>query len=253
MEPQEFVHLSKTCTKCGSINNCKYRYLNNGKKDQPRYQCLACKAFFSHILHGRSKCKKYLKPRGMDPPELLGIVKTCTKCNELNNARFLYYNNKSRSQPRFQCLECQQQFQFRLNMQALLRSDQRDDTPKHADMKLKVTGEHNNALNRVGSDNQTLADEVRNPPLAEETSNAAQAGKLDIPSKIEEDGNPVQQTDDSGIPMHIDEAYDPDLNGLQEEEFEEFISSLLLENEESVQAEEGAAPPAPIEDHAEGG
>ena len=115
-EPQEFASVQKHCTRCGS-SNTKFKYLNNGKITQPRYQCQNCKSYFQVINHNRKTLKKYLKPKHKDSHELQGLFKVCTSpsCGVQNNATFKYYNNKSKcgsTQLCFKCLSCGKEFQM---------------------------------------------------------------------------------------------------------------------------------------------
>lgn len=114
IEPLEHVNREKKCPRCNSINNCRFKYLNNHKSDQPRYECLACKAMFGIVPHNRPAGRTYAKARNQDPEELRNLDKQCPFCLTINNARFKYYNNhrvKREQQPRFLCLQCKKQFQ----------------------------------------------------------------------------------------------------------------------------------------------
>ena len=115
-EPQEFANIQKCCIRFGSFNT-KFKYLNNGKATQPRYQCHDCKNYFQVINQNRKTPMKYLKPKHQDPHELQGLFKMCPfpSCGAKNKAMFKYYNNKSKcgpTQPHFQCLKCCKQFQM---------------------------------------------------------------------------------------------------------------------------------------------
>jgi hypothetical protein len=93
---------------------CKFKYMNNKKSNQPRYQCLECKYFFTHtLIHKRPYGRNYAKKRLVDPLEVKGLHLICSNstCGAVNHARFMYYNNNNKNQPRFQCLSCKKQFQ----------------------------------------------------------------------------------------------------------------------------------------------
>jgi hypothetical protein len=47
VEPKELVGVPKECPRCKS-KYVKFKYFNNKKLNQPRYQCLSCKDFFTH-------------------------------------------------------------------------------------------------------------------------------------------------------------------------------------------------------------
>ncbi|KAG0576476.1 hypothetical protein KC19_5G083000 [Ceratodon purpureus] len=118
-EPKEYATIIKYCpgngtTNCGS-SNVRFKYLNNGQPDQPRYQCLDCKRMFTLGDHGRKKPGHYKKKRNEDPDEFKGLSIKCTLCGALNQCRFKYYNNNNPTQPRFKCLKCLKQFQMRFD------------------------------------------------------------------------------------------------------------------------------------------
>lgn len=118
IEPIEFVNQLKTCPYCDS-HECRFLFLNNGKANQPRYQCLTCKEKHTHVdpqkgTNGRPRGRKYRKKKHIDPLEWQGVDRTCTipSCGVQNNASFLYYNNQNKSQPRFLCHNCGNEFQL---------------------------------------------------------------------------------------------------------------------------------------------
>ncbi|KAG0623831.1 hypothetical protein M758_3G205400 [Ceratodon purpureus] len=112
------------CVHCGS-SNLKFKFLNNKKPDQHRYKCLNCEAIFTWEDHHRPKPKHYKKVRNQDPVEIQGQRTQCNKCFAVNNARFMFYNNKQKcgeTQPRFLCLSCKTFFQMHLKDGVLLAS-----------------------------------------------------------------------------------------------------------------------------------
>jgi transposase-like protein len=112
MEPEVFASLVKCCNFCGSMNST-FAYLNNGKHDQPRYRCKDCRHLFAIIYHNRPQGKKYTKERGKDPKELQDLPRQCPRCGAADTP-FMFYNNKSLLQPRFNCTGCNEEFSMRL-------------------------------------------------------------------------------------------------------------------------------------------
>lgn len=106
---------STRCYHCGveSADNI-FKYYNNGKRSQARYQCCKCQKFFTLGSSAYPQGRSYAKQRNVDPPELRGLPRECPCCGVANNAPFKYYNNKNLSQPRFKCLSCGLHFQMRL-------------------------------------------------------------------------------------------------------------------------------------------
>lgn len=113
IEPEKFVNQEKICPYCNS-KDAKFKFLNNGNENQPRYKCLSCKQFYTNVQHGRPRGRKYQKKRNIDPPEWQGVDRTCKnpECGAQNNSRFLYYNNNNKNQPRFFCNTCGMEFQL---------------------------------------------------------------------------------------------------------------------------------------------
>nr|PNR61638.1 hypothetical protein PHYPA_000061 [Physcomitrium patens] len=207
VEPPEFVHQIKTCTKCGSVNKCKFRYLNNGKQNQPRYQCWVCNDFFSHVLHGRPKGKKYLKPRGVDPKELQGVVKKCTKCKVLNKAKFMYYNNKNLAQPRYQCLVCLQEFQVHLNVLLQSGGSKQGDTPNAINMLPQSGGSPQDGSPNDVSRMLEVVAALANSFRAQQCGNFSQTDELGNPRQpVDTSGNPTQPADESENPVLAHES-----------------------------------------------
>lgn len=105
----------KRCYYCGvESTDHRFKYYDNKKTNQPRFQCGQCKRLFTVGSHGRPQGKTYKKKRNVDPPELQGLLRDCPHCGVADNSRFKYYNNNRMSQPRFKCLSCGMQFQMRL-------------------------------------------------------------------------------------------------------------------------------------------
>lgn len=107
----------KPCYYCGfESTTFKFKYFDNKKCDQPRYQCPNCSKLFTGGFHERTRArgKTYTKKRNQDPEELRGLDRQCPHCGAANDAVFKYYNNRSLSQPRFKCLSCKLQFQMHL-------------------------------------------------------------------------------------------------------------------------------------------
>lgn len=103
------------CYHCGLESaHSSFKYFDNKKADQPRYQCSHCHKFFTLGLHGRPQGKTYAKKRNEDPDELKCLSRQCRHCGVADNAVFKYYNNHNISQPRFKCLSCGKQFQMRV-------------------------------------------------------------------------------------------------------------------------------------------
>lgn len=144
VEPKDLVGVPKECPRCKS-KFVKFKYFNNKKSTQPRYQCLSCKDFFTHggkklptdsaspspggsavtpslvadmtsivpyqqqqQLEGRGKERKR---KAKEPPELANVEKICRKCGSKNTA-FKYLNNGQQDQPRYKCLDCKGMFQL---------------------------------------------------------------------------------------------------------------------------------------------
>lgn len=142
VEPKDLVGVPKECPRCKS-KYVKFKYFNNKKATQPRYQCLSCKDFFTHggkklttdsaspspgdsavnpalmeamtslvpyqqQLEGRGKERKR---KAKEPPELANLEKICRKCGSKNTA-FKYLNNGQQDQPRYKCLDCKGMFQL---------------------------------------------------------------------------------------------------------------------------------------------
>lgn len=138
VEPKELVGIPKECPRCNS-KEVKFKYFNNKKLNQPRYQCLSCKDFFTHggkklateaaspsasvqlmlpdgsfnilpiqSLDGKGKERKR---KAKEPPQFAGMEKLCRKCGSKNTA-FKYLNNGQLDQPRYKCLDCKGMFQL---------------------------------------------------------------------------------------------------------------------------------------------
>lgn len=142
VEPKDLVGVPKECPRCKS-KFVKFKYFNNKKITQPRYQCLSCKDFFTHggkklttdsaspspggsaiipsLVEGMNSIVPYqpqLEGRGKErkrkakePPELANVEKMCRKCGSKNTA-FKYLNNGQQDQPRYKCLDCKGMFQL---------------------------------------------------------------------------------------------------------------------------------------------
>lgn len=142
VEPKDLVGVPKECPRCKS-KYVKFKYFNNKKATQPRYQCLSCKDFFTHggkklatdsaspspggsavtpalgeavtslvpyqpQLESRGKERKR---KAKEPSELANVEKICRKCGSKNTA-FKYLNNGQQDQPRYKCLDCKGMFQL---------------------------------------------------------------------------------------------------------------------------------------------
>ena len=55
IEPSEWLGVEKVCPCCQSTRY-KFKYLNNRKRDQPRYLCLECKKFYG--LHAQKGARR---------------------------------------------------------------------------------------------------------------------------------------------------------------------------------------------------
>jgi transposase-like protein len=113
IEPALYVDVTMTCTACSS-HDVQFKHLNNNKLTQPRYKCLACKKLFVH--NPTSKRRKHLEgyKKSLESEALQNAVKVCPnpKCGKVGFAKFLYYNNKNLSQPRYKCRACGVSFQY---------------------------------------------------------------------------------------------------------------------------------------------
>jgi len=141
-EPPHLVGVDKVCRFCLSTR-AVFKYLNNGREDQPRYRCLDCKEYFQfpgkrlgprrrNYGHNNTEDTNSLsnareatsmasvgKQRGKRPPlepaPLVGLLKPCPVCGNLNT-KFLYLNM---GQPRYECSYCQHSFTFRSKLVAM--------------------------------------------------------------------------------------------------------------------------------------
>lgn len=141
VEPKELVGVPKECPRCKS-KYVKFKYFNNKKLNQPRYQCLSCKDFFTHggkklateavsptaggsgvnpmLVDGMASIVPYQqvenkgkerKRKAKEPPQFANMEKLCRKCGSKNTA-FKYLNNGQQDQPRYKCLDCKGMFQL---------------------------------------------------------------------------------------------------------------------------------------------
>jgi transposase-like protein len=142
VEPKELVGVPKECPRCKS-KYVKFKYFNNKKLNQPRYQCLSCKDFFTHggkklateavspsaggsaiipmLVEGSiasvlpyqqvENKGKERKRKAKEPPQFANLEKLCRKCGSKNTA-FKYLNNGQQDQPRYKCLDCKAMFQL---------------------------------------------------------------------------------------------------------------------------------------------
>ena len=141
VEPKELVGIPKECPRCKS-KYVKFKYFNNKKLNQPRYQCLSCKDFFTHggkklateavspsaggsdvnpmLVEGMTSLVPYQqaenkgkerKRKAKEPPQFANMEKLCRKCGSKNTA-FKYLNNGQQDQPRYKCLDCKGMFQL---------------------------------------------------------------------------------------------------------------------------------------------
>ncbi|KAG0562327.1 hypothetical protein KC19_9G137400 [Ceratodon purpureus] len=141
VEPKELVGVPKECPRCKS-KYVKFKYFNNKKLNQPRYQCLSCKDFFTHggkklateavspsaggsavspmLVDGMAGVLPYQqaeskgkerKRKAKEPPQFANMEKLCRKCGSKNTA-FKYLNNGQQDQPRYKCLDCKGMFQL---------------------------------------------------------------------------------------------------------------------------------------------
>lgn len=114
-EPDEYVNLVKECNLCGN-SNVIFKYLNNKKRNQPRYQCLHCYDSKSHPhlfnpfpIREHVHENGYTKLKKEEPKALKGLVKVCDKCGSMD-AKFRGFNNGKETQPRYVCKACKHLF-----------------------------------------------------------------------------------------------------------------------------------------------
>lgn len=114
-EPDIYVNMEKKCNLCGQ-SNIKFKFLNNKKIDQPRYQCLDCTLskgkphFFNPFPIRKYIHNGYAKLLKVETDELKKLSKVCDKCYTINNATFRGYNNGNVNQPRYACKACKRLF-----------------------------------------------------------------------------------------------------------------------------------------------
>ena len=115
-EPDEYINKEKKCNICRG-SKLKFKYLNNKKIDQPRYECIDCynketkkRHYFNPFKHRKYHVKGYEKKEKIEPDEFMNQIKVCPMCNLSENIKFIGLNNKKSNQPRYTCKKCKHNF-----------------------------------------------------------------------------------------------------------------------------------------------
>ena len=91
------------CPHCKCDKFVKFKYFNNNKINQPRYECVECKKLFQANNQRKQHLEGYSKPHKIEPSHFAEQPKVCPHCGNDKTIKFIGFNNNKNDQPRYRC------------------------------------------------------------------------------------------------------------------------------------------------------